>query len=138
AAEGEGVVVTTDRGRYAADRLIVTAGPWAGEVLQDVGLQLEVVRKLLLWFEAHDPRYAPEQGCPCFYFETPGGHFYGFPALPCGDGAGSAGPALKVAEHSGGEQVTDPLAVDRSLRAADEAPVAAFLRRHLPGVGARR
>ncbi len=133
AAEGDGVLVTTDRGRYAADRLIVTAGPWAGEVLEDLGLPLEVVRKPLLWFEAKDPRYARERGCPCFYFETAAGHFYGFPALP-----GAEGPALKVAEHSGGEPVADPLAVDRALRPADEAGVAAFLRAHLPGVGARR
>src|SRR4030067_28732 len=33
-----GVEVRTDRDRYTADRLIVTAGPWAGPILSDLGL----------------------------------------------------------------------------------------------------
>ncbi len=127
--DGEGVVVTTEAAEYAADRLVITAGAWAGQVLADLGLPLQGVRKPLLWFAADDPRYAADRGCPGYFYETPQGHFYGFPAV---DGA------LKVAEHSGGEPVEDPLQVDRALRPSDEAPVAAFVRAHLPGVSERR
>ena len=47
---GQGVVVETDRGRYSADRLIVTAGAWAGPLLADLSIPLVVRRKPLYWF----------------------------------------------------------------------------------------
>ena len=43
-AEGDGVHVETDQGVYTAARLVITAGPWAGEVLADLGLPLRVQR----------------------------------------------------------------------------------------------
>jgi sarcosine oxidase len=127
--DGGGVVVDTDQGRIAADRLVVTAGPWAADILGDLGLPLRVIRKPMFWFAA-DPAHDVDAGCPEFFYETPRGAFYGFPAV---------GPlGLKVAEHSGGEAVEDPLAVDRSLRRADLDAAARFLVEHLPGVDVER
>jgi glycine/D-amino acid oxidase-like deaminating enzyme len=39
-ADGAGVRVETARGSYTAEQLVVTAGPWAGEVLADLALPL--------------------------------------------------------------------------------------------------
>ncbi len=127
-AEGAGVAVETERGTHRAARLIVTAGAWAGGLLADLGVRLDVRRKPLLWFRTASPLYREEAGGPGFFYETPAGLFYGFPEI--------SGREIKVAEHSGGESVADPLAVDRSLRASDRRPVEEFLRRHLPGVSA--
>jgi sarcosine oxidase len=118
------VVVSTDQGEYAAERIIVTAGAWAGELLRDLGVPLIVRRKPQFWFEARDESYDAERGCPAYLFETPRGVFYGFPRL---DEHG-----VKVAEHTGGETVADPLAVDRAERAEDVARVREFTRHALP------
>jgi sarcosine oxidase len=127
--DGRGVVVETDRGSIAAERLVVTAGPWASDILADVGLPLRVVRKPMFWFAA-GPVHHVDAGCPEFFYDTPRGAFYGFPAH---------GPrGVKVAEHSGGDLVDDPLRVDRSLRDGDLEAVAGFVTAHMPGVDVGR
>lgn len=120
----DGVHVETSAGRFTAQRLVITAGAWAGPLLADLDLRLLVRRKAVMWHESDDAHTRMDAGFPCYLFETPSGIFYGFPEL---DGRG-----LKAAEHSGGEAVNDPLTVDRSLREEDKAPVEAFLRAHLP------
>lgn len=121
---GGDVLVRTTAGEFRAARLVITAGAWAGPLLASLGLSLEVRRKTLMWYSPDEPSVRADAGFPCFLFELPQGVFYGFPAL---DERG-----LKAAQHSGGEVVGDPLAVDRTLRDADRAPVDAFLHAHLP------
>lgn len=123
-ADARGVFVETSAGRFAADRLVVTAGAWAGTLLSGLGVRLEVRRKPLLWFAMRDACAHADAGFPCYLFELPTGVFYGFPAI---DDRG-----LKAAEHTAGDVVADPLHVDRRLRDADRAPVEAFLQAHLP------
>ena len=124
--EGDGVAVETSGGTYHADRLVITAGAWAGTMLHDLGIRLRIVRKHLHWYATTDARYEPHKGCPTFMFEMPDGIYYGFPVL---DDLG-----LKVAEHSGGREVTDPLTDDRSVEPEDRQRVESFLTRCLPGV----
>ncbi|MGE0710562.1 MAG: N-methyl-L-tryptophan oxidase [Planctomycetota bacterium] len=114
--------------RLATRRLVVCAGPWAQDLLADLGVPLRVARQPLLWF-ASDPVHSLEAGAPGFLFETAGGGaYYGFPA---------EGGALKVARHGAGELVSDPLTVDRATRAADELDVRGFLDVHLPALRGR-
>jgi monomeric sarcosine oxidase len=123
------VVVETDRGRYEAARLVVTAGAWASTLLAELGVPLVVRRKPQYWFATHDERYAIERGAPSFLYETSDGTYYGFP---------SAGPeGLKCAEHSGGRVVDDPAALDRSIDRVDLARVERFVSTCLPGVTTR-
>lgn len=126
---GDGVRVTTDSATYSAARLVVTAGAWAGALLADLNLPLIVRRKPVFWYATDNDAYKVENGAPTFFFETDAGLFYGFPQI---DRRG-----LKVAEHSGGETVVDPLAVDRELRPSDRGPVEGFLRRYMPAVSAQ-
>ena len=122
------VVVETDRGSYAADTLVVTAGAWAADLLQLPSLPLRVLRKSLFWYqpEAAVRRDHAAGSLPCFAFDTPTGFFYGFPAI---DDRG-----VKIAEHTGGTPVADPLAVDREIDAGERMRVEAALAAHLPGV----
>jgi sarcosine oxidase len=113
----EGSTVHTDAGPLTADRVVVAAGPWATELLS---LPLTVVRKVQLWFPT------TRQGGPVFLHEVPEGVFYGFPAHE---------GRIKVAEHTGGDLVSCPLQLDRSVHASDVERVAAFVQAHLPGVG---
>ena len=123
---GDGVSVETDEATFHANRLIITAGAWASDLLSSLGIRLEVLRKPLFWFGANDTRHDVQSGCPCFFFETLGGQFYGFPK--------SDSLGVKIAEHSGGTPVNDPLTVDRTLRVADRERVELCLAEHLPGV----
>ncbi|MGH7136190.1 MAG: N-methyl-L-tryptophan oxidase [Pirellulales bacterium] len=122
--DGSGVVLTTDREELRADRLVLTAGPWSANLLADFAVRLEVLRKPVFWLATRDGSYRADRGCPCFLYELPSGIFYGIPQL---DDRGA-----KVAEHTGGQTVFDPLNVDRALRADDREQVARFAAAHLP------
>ena len=122
------VRVETNRGKYEAARLILTAGPWAGDVLRRAGFTLNVVRKVLQWHPVLSSGYNIDRGAPTFYFESELGSFYGMPSLD--------GREIKLAQHSGGTAVTDPLTVDRELHESDRKPVRAFVERSLRQVGA--
>jgi sarcosine oxidase len=118
------LVVRTDRATYFADRLIVCGGAWAGGLLADLGFPLEVRRKPQYWFATASDEYHVDRGFPAFLFELPSGVFYGFPQI---DERG-----VKVARHSGGEVVRDPLNVNRDIDPADRKLVEEFCAASLP------
>jgi glycine/D-amino acid oxidase-like deaminating enzyme len=123
-----GVRVRTSAGEFTADRLIIAAGAWASDLLGQVNLPpLRVLRKHVYWYGGNAPEYREASGFPTFLFELPQGVFYGFPEI---------GGGLKVAEHSGGTEIRDPLQDPRSPNPADEVRVREFLAQCLPGVGA--
>lgn len=129
--DGAGIVVETDRGMHRADRLVLAPGAWAADLLQLPAVRLEVLRKALFWYE---PPAGLQAACsagalPCFAFDAPSGFFYGFPRI---DGRG-----VKVAEHTGGAVVPDPLAVDRGIDAGEQRRVESILATHLPALGRR-
>ena len=125
-ASGPGVTVETDSASYSAGRLIIAAGAWAGSMLADLGIELRVLLKHLHWYPGSDTRYRRDTGAPTFFYEVPGGYYYGFPQL---DERG-----VKVAEHSGGTEVVDPLTAPRVVDPKDRARVESFLAQMLPGV----
>ncbi len=141
-SDGKRITVRTATEEFSAASLVITAGPWAGEILgkclsTSEGSLLRVVRKPLFWFAAGDT-FDVSRGNSTFFFETPdrfdtpggeenpGGQFYGFPRID--------GRTIKLAEHTGGETVADPLTVDRTPHAADLARVSAFLREFMPSI----
>lgn len=128
--DGNGVVVTTDKGQYAAERLIITPGAWAPSLLDSLQISFSLLRKSLFWYQTNDAVYTVENGCPCFFYETPQGNFYGFPAK---DASG-----LKVAEHSGGQPLSDAFALNRDVNPDDQHQVEHFLQTYLPGVSLQR
>ncbi|MEO1980777.1 MAG: N-methyl-L-tryptophan oxidase [Fuerstiella sp.] len=129
-AEQDSVVVETDRNKYTAARLVIAAGAWADGLLQKLRIPLRVVRKHVHWYANEEQAYRESNGCPCFFYETNGGCFYGFPdSEECG---------VKVGEHSGGTEVTDPLVDSREEEAGDTQRIQQFLRTCLPGVSANR
>jgi sarcosine oxidase len=126
-AEPAGVSVETDRDRYEAEQLVLCPGAWAPELLPEIAALagMEVLRKVLLWY----PRQANDGALPLhtFLLEMPYGAFYGFPSTD--------GHSIKLAEHTGGEGIHDPLAVDRGLFARDRHGLERFIDACLPGVG---
>lgn len=139
---GPCVTIRSSRGSYQARSLVITAGPWSSRVLNELGLPLTVRRKVQLWFPTVNPSHRLAAGFPAFCFDTAEGFFYGFPALDPAQVSGASGAPtstvaeMKIAEHTGGETVPDPSAIDRSLHVRDIKRVAAFVRARLPGVSA--
>ncbi len=127
--DGDFLRVQTQRRAYVAHRLIVTVGPWAGRMLAELGLDLEIRKKPLYWYASDDPRLEAGAGMPAFLYGLPEGIFYGFPQR---DDQG-----VKLARHSGGEPVEDPWTLDRQIDAADRRAVEAFAAASLPGVSRR-
>lgn len=128
-ADEHEVRVRTSAGELVAERLIVAAGAWASGLLDEISLQLEVRRKSIFWLDSQDPKYCVESGFPVFLFELPDGVYYGFPQL---DSRG-----VKIAEHSGGQIIPDPLEVDREIDEAERQRIVDFASLHLPGVSSR-
>jgi glycine/D-amino acid oxidase-like deaminating enzyme len=121
---GRDVIVETDRSNYTTERLIIAAGPWSSQLLGGLGLRLEVRRKPLYWFAPRNDVYSADRGCPAFLYDLPQGCYYGVPQIdPLG---------IKVALHTGGEIVRDPLTVNREVDPADQKRVADFVSEYLP------
>jgi sarcosine oxidase len=126
AADGGGVRVETDRATYRAERLVITPGPWAGELLGELGLPLAVQRVVNAHFEPADvERFGPER-CPVYLWLVPEGQYYGFPALP--------GQGIKFGRHDGGEECT-PRTIRREVGPAEVEALRAVLERYMPGAG---
>lgn len=125
-ASADAVTVRTARETYSAARLVVTAGSWTSRLLAGLGLPLRVLRKPLLWFGTEDDRLFRRDVFPIYMAETPFGFYYGFPVI---DLAGH-----KLARHDGGDEVDDPLTVNRETTDADVQDCRTFLQAHLPRV----
>lgn len=122
--EENGIRVDTVRGTYHAAKLVITAGPWAGQMLGEHGQHLRVMRQTLLWFGTGDAELFRRDRMPIFLAEVAGGPFYGLPAI---DARG-----LKVARHYGAPERLSPAELIRELVAADETHVREFLSKHIP------
>ncbi|MEX0865504.1 MAG: N-methyl-L-tryptophan oxidase [Acidimicrobiia bacterium] len=122
--EGGGVIVVTDRGRYTADRLVVTAGAWSMGLLGRLTGRLVPERQVLAWFQPIRPElYRPDR-FPIFNLEVEAGHFYGFPVETI--------PGFKVGLYHHLREAVDPDRMDREPGPADEAPLREFTSTYFP------
>jgi sarcosine oxidase len=128
-ATGWGVRVRTESGLYEAERLVVAAGAWAGELLSDLGLPLEVTRQILFWFRPRGgtAAFAPDR-LPIWIFEPDDGNmFYSFPAI---DGADTVKAAFFRADGT----PADPNTIDREVHANEVDFIRRYLDRHVPSM----
>lgn len=121
----DGIFVDTPSGQFTAGALIVSAGAWAGRMLADLGLPLEVRRKTLWWQALDNPAdFAPDR-FPVFISDSEAGEIYGFPVY--------GRPGLKMANHKDGEPA-DPETVDRSTHPGENADCLELAANVLPAV----
>lgn len=126
---GDEVRVWTADDEFAASKLIIATGAWASHELGMFAPKFTVKRKSLFWFESSADCYKVNTGFPVYLYELPAGVFYGFPSLD--------GHRMKVAEHSGGEIVEDPLQVSREVDPTEQQRVIDFLTSHVPKLSHR-
>src|SRR3989304_2393565 len=110
------VEVQTSRGHYEAGALVITAGPWAPQGLEEVGLPLAGERQVVGWFRPVDLQAAFDPGsCPVHVWQVDGRFFYGFPRL--GD------EGVKIAERKTGHPTPAATACGVSGHGFKFAPV---------------
>ena len=134
-ANDGGITVTTDCATYAADKLIVAAGPWLPEFVGPAFTRhLTIYRQVLCWFDIEGPvtPFLPEN-FPVFIWELQGKRqgLYGFPAVD-GERGG-----LKVATEQY-DAATTPDAVDRHVSGEETRAIhAEYVEPCLSGVSSR-
>jgi sarcosine oxidase len=126
-ANSEGVRVTTADETFTADKLIITAGPWAGAVIPGVQAHLQITQQTLAWYTP--PADVPQnaQQFPCWLIAEEGvpGAYYGFPALP------NHGPnGWKIAHHHAGKP-THPDETRRTIDQNEIATLGKFMQQYL-------
>lgn len=128
--QGNVVKVTTDKGNYTADKLIITAGSWTSKLLPDLQAELKVTRQTVAWVSPKHPEKFSLGDFPCWFIEDPQrGMFYGFPVLPFENFGGPIG--LKLASHSPGELI-DPDNPIRRTSAKEEDDIHEILSKYIP------
>ena len=127
-ADASGVTVSTEQETFRANHLVMTAGAWTGQVVEGLGINLQVTRQLLAWFEPRHSEHFRLGKFPCWFLEShsPFGH-YGFPMLDTGQ------PGFKVALHQPGEPIDPDRLPDHRGPSADEIEgMRDFLETYLP------
>ena len=124
-AEAGGVTVTTNRGKYTADRIVFCAGPWTGKLLSELGIGCTATRMSFgwIWPLRNMEAYLPES-MPCWCITDEDGIYYGFPMM-------TDVPGYKIGLHWYGEPV-DPDAFNRAPNAHDEELLRKGLRKYFP------
>jgi sarcosine oxidase len=130
--EGSGYRVDTDAGPVFAEKLVITAGPYAKNLLPDLSGSLTVTRQAVAWVIPKNPEAYRLGTFPCWTLAEAGvpGIYYGFPMLPAGSHGGPIG--FKIAHHTPGEPCS-PETVSRTPTDADEAPLRRVLNTYFRG-----
>ena len=121
---GDGVRVETDRGTYDAERLIVTAGAWAGTLVPGLHPVAVPERQVLGWFQPSSPALFMPDRFPVFNLEVDEGRYYGLPIAVV--------PGFKLGRYHHLEEATDADGADRDCHPRDEAVLRTFAEKYFP------
>lgn len=121
---GGSVQVRTDRGRYTANRLVLTAGPWSGNLLPGLAWMMVPERQVLIWAQPRRPEYFRLGAFPVFNMEAPEGRFYGLPVYGI--------PGFKFGKYHHRYETADPDQMDREIHPEDEEVLREGIRRYFP------
>ena len=120
-ATSRGVRVTTDRATYEAERLVLAAGAWEGEL---TGLPVVAERQVLAWLDPLKPELFSPARFPVFNLIVDEGRYYGFPVFGI--------PGFKFGRYHHLEEHGDPDVLDREPNERDEQVLRAFAERYFP------
>jgi sarcosine oxidase len=128
--------VQTDRAQYQCNRLVITAGPWAGHLIPGLKERLQVTRQVVAWALPNETQQFALGKFPCWLIDDDAraGMLYGFPQLPAARFGGPLG--LKLAHHFPGVPV-DPNKVNRQVEEREELELTQALSLFLPALGQR-
>jgi len=125
----QGVRLQTERGTYTAEKLVITAGAWAGKLLPFLQSYAQPERQVLVWLETSAPQLFMPNRFPVFNVVVEEGRYYGFPLYQH--------PGFKFGRYHHLDEAADPDALDRDANAADEAILRVFAERYFPQAAGR-
>ena len=127
------VIVKTDKQTYECNKLIITAGAWAGKMIPGFSDKIKVTRQFVAWIKTKGDMQFALNNFPCWMVgdDEKHGCYYGFPLLDTKKFGEPAG--LKLAHHFPA-QVTDPDNVNRQTTGDDLKNIKYCLGKYLPDV----
>ncbi|MGI9253907.1 MAG: N-methyl-L-tryptophan oxidase, partial [Thermomicrobiales bacterium] len=120
----DGVTVTTDKGVYHADQLVLSAGAWMGKLVPGFAPLAVPERQVLGWFQPLVPAEFRPETFPVFNLLVPEGRYYGFPVHGV--------PGFKIGRYHHLDEVVDPDDFDREPNARDEAVLREVTAKYFP------
>ena len=127
------ILLKTDKQTYQCDKLIITAGAWAGKMIPGLADKIKVTRQFVAWIKTKNDDQFELNKFPCWMISDDEKHgcYYGFPLLDTEKFGEPAG--LKLAHHFP-FQTTDPDNVNRQTTESDIENLKYCLNKYLPGV----
>ncbi|AHY45916.1 Glycine/D-amino acid oxidases (deaminating) [Rubrobacter radiotolerans] len=119
-----GVRVRTDRDTYEAEKLIVSAGAWEGELVDVLGELCVPERQVLAWLQPTRPEHFRPENFPVFNLLVDEGRFYGFPVFGV--------PGFKFGKYFHLNETGPADRIDREPHAYDEQVLREFAGRYFP------
>jgi len=126
---GDGVVVVTDKATYRAQRLVLTAGAWMGDLTAALAPIAVPERQVLAWLQPRRPEWFGPDRFPVFNLQVEEGRYYGLPVYDV--------PGFKFGRYHHRGETGAPSSLLREPDAEDEALLRQFGERYFPaGSGA--
>jgi len=131
--DGGNIIIKTDKNTYHCNKLIITAGAWAGKMIPGFADKIKVTRQFIAWIKTKNDDQFALNNFPCWMVGDDDKHgcYYGFPLLDTKKFGEPEG--LKMAHHFP-YQITDPDNVNRQTTKEDIENVKYCLNKYLPGV----
>lgn len=122
---GDGVRVRTEHSIYTADKLVISAGAWAGKLIPQLAHLVVPERQVLIWMQTRRPDLFTPERFPVFILQDDEGIYYGFPEHGI--------PGFKFGLYNHLKEVIDPDTVDRDrMTEQDEAALRRAAERYFP------
>ena len=111
-----------------AKGVVVACGAWTREFIPALKGALTVRRQVLHWYADPDRFFTEDAGFRAFVFHTTDGKIiYGIPSVDA--------KTFKIAEHTEGVAIADPMQVNRSSSYADRREMNRHVERMFPQAG---
>lgn len=126
------IQVTTNKGMYTAEKMIITAGAWTAGLVPALSNLLAVTRQTMAWLQTKHPDRFRLGEMPCWMIADPdyAGVFYGFPQLGSLDAMDPGG--FKMAHHHPGKGTTANQ-VQRDIEPGEDAALRQVFEQYFPG-----
>jgi len=121
---GKDIQLETDKGTYRADRVVVTVGSWTGKMFPDIGKWIVPERRVIAWFQPHDPHHFEPANFPPFRTGDERTAVYGFPTHDR--------PGFKIGRVPPMPDVVDPDELQREPTRQEEDLLRREVERYFP------
>jgi sarcosine oxidase len=118
------VTVTTNREKYEAGSLVITAGAWTEKLIPQISAQAIPERQVLAWLQPEDPGLFSPDRFPVFNALFEEGRYYGFPVYGI--------PGFKIGRYHHLDEQVDADNVPRDVTDEDEKVLRSAVARYFP------